>query len=72
MRGRTSRRSWTLLRRGRRSGIFRTDMPLDWQITLIQSLLHGATDATYRSELSPDRAGALVTENVLASLRPDR
>lgn len=66
------RRMQTLLRRGRRSGIFRTDMPLDWQITLIQSLLHGATDATYRGELRPQQAGRLVTESVLAALRPDR
>ncbi len=66
------RRMQTLLRRGRRSGVFRRDMPLDWQITLIQSLLHGATDATYRGELSPDKAGRLVTESVLAALRPDR
>jgi TetR/AcrR family transcriptional regulator, mexCD-oprJ operon repressor len=47
-------------------------MPLDWQITLIQSLLHGATDATYRGELTPEKAGRLVTETVLAALRPDR
>jgi AcrR family transcriptional regulator len=66
------RRMQTLLRRGRRSGAFRADMPLDWQITLIQSVLHGASGATYRGELSPAKAGGLVTESVLAALRPDR
>jgi TetR/AcrR family transcriptional regulator, mexCD-oprJ operon repressor len=66
------RRMQALLRRGRRSGAFRTDMPLDWQITLIQSVLHGASDATYRGELSADKAGRLVAESVLAALRPDR
>ena len=66
------RRMQTLLRRGRRAGVFRTDMPLDWQITLIQSLLHGASDATYRGELAADKAGRLVSETVLAALRPGR
>ena len=66
------RRMQTLLRRGRKSGVFRTDMPLDWQITLIQGLLHGAVEATYRGELAPEKAGGLVTETVLGALRPDR
>ena len=64
------RRMQTLLRRGRRSGAFRADMPLDWQITTIQSVLHGATDATYRGELTAEKAGRLVTETVVAALSP--
>ena len=64
------RRMQTLLRRGRRSGAFRADMPLAWQITTIQGVLHGATDATYRGELTAEKAGRLVTETVVASLSP--
>ncbi|HET9422624.1 MAG TPA: TetR/AcrR family transcriptional regulator [Nocardioides sp.] len=57
-----------LLRRGRREGTIRTDMPLDWQVTTIQGLLHAASGAVQRGELSAERAPALVRTTVLAAL----
>ena len=59
----------TLLRRGRRDGSFRKDMPLGWQVTLVQSILHGASGAVYRGEHSASEAAGLVVRSALAALR---
>ncbi|MEE4021549.1 TetR/AcrR family transcriptional regulator [Gordonia sp. PKS22-38] len=60
----------TLLERGRSAGRFRDDMPLAWQITTIQDILHGASRAVYRGEHTPDVAGELIEATVLAVLAP--
>lgn len=60
----------TLLRRGRRTGSFRNDMPVGWQVTLVQSILHGASGAVYRGEHSPTEAARLVVASALGALRP--
>ena len=59
-----------LLRRGRREGTVRTDMPLDWQVTTIQGVIHAASGAVHRGELPADRAPGLVKATVLAALTP--
>jgi len=59
-----------LLRRGRREGSFRTDMPLDWQVTTIQGVIHAASNAVHRGEVTADRAPGLVRATVLAALTP--
>lgn len=57
-----------VLRRGRREGIFRTDMPLSWQVMTTQGLIHAASAAVHRGELSAQRAPALVRTTILAAL----
>lgn len=57
-----------LLERGRAAGEFRGDMPIDWQISLIQAILHGASAAVHRGEITADEAPVLVRETVLAAL----
>jgi len=59
-----------LLRRGRRAGSFRDDMPLSWQITMIQGILHSASAAVHRGDHTADAACDLVTTSVLAALAP--
>lgn len=59
-----------LLRRGRRDGSVRTDMPLDWQVTTIQGVIHAASAAVHRGELPAERAPGLVKATVLAALTP--
>ena len=59
-----------LLRRGRRAGCFRTDMPMTWQLTLIQAVLHGASSAVNRGDHSADAAAGLVVSSVLGALTP--
>jgi AcrR family transcriptional regulator len=60
----------SVLRRGRRAGRFRDDMPLTWQITMIQSILHGASAAVHRGDHTADAACDLVATTVLAALTP--
>ena len=59
-----------LLRRGRRAGSFRADMPLVWQITTIQGVLHAASAAVHRGEITASKAPRLVCDTVIAALTP--
>lgn len=57
-----------LLERGRAAGEFRGDVPTDWQISVIQAILHGASAAVHRGEITADDAPTLVRDTVLAAL----
>lgn len=57
-----------LLERGRIDGSFRADMPIEWQISVIQAVLHGASAAVHRAEITADEAPELVRSTVLAAL----
>jgi TetR/AcrR family transcriptional regulator, mexCD-oprJ operon repressor len=59
-----------LLRRGRRDGSFRADMPVSWQVTVIQGVLHAASGAVYNGEITSSKASTLVVETVLGALAP--
>lgn len=59
-----------LLRRGREAGVFRATVPIQWQVSVIQAVLHGASAAAYRGEITVDQAPALVRDTVLAALSP--
>lgn len=62
-------RARDLLSRGRTSGAFRSDLPLEWQITTMHAVLHSASAAVHRSEITADDAPRLVRETILATLR---
>ncbi|WP_244963161.1 TetR/AcrR family transcriptional regulator [Nocardioides dongkuii] len=64
------RRFTRLLRRARREGSVRTDMPLNWQVTTAQGVIHAASVAVHRNELDASRAPGLVRSTVLAALTP--
>jgi TetR/AcrR family transcriptional regulator, mexCD-oprJ operon repressor len=57
-----------LLERGRATGEFRDDAPTEWQISVIQAILHGASAAVHRQEITIDEAPTLVRETVLAAI----
>jgi TetR/AcrR family transcriptional repressor of mexCD-oprJ operon len=57
-----------LLRRGRRGGVFRADMPLGWQVTVIHTTIHAASTAVHRGEITADQAPRLIRDTVLAAL----
>ena len=63
-----AKRVRALLERGRKQGRFRADMPVEWQITTIQAVLHAASAAVHRGEFTDEQAPRLVTETVLAVL----
>lgn len=58
----------TLLTRGRQAGEFRGDVPIEWQVSVIQAILHGASAAVHRGEITADEAPSLVRDTALAAL----
>ncbi|MFC8680186.1 TetR/AcrR family transcriptional regulator [Microbacterium ureisolvens] len=68
--GEPARRVRTLLERGRDQGVFTTAMPVEWQLTTIQAVLHAASAAVHRGEITADEAPRLVSVTVLAALAP--
>ncbi|GAA3287412.1 TetR/AcrR family transcriptional regulator [Arthrobacter citreus] len=57
-----------LVERGRGAGQFSTDGPIEWQISVIQAILHGASAAVHRGEITAEQAPSLVRRTVLAAL----
>ncbi|MCK9795913.1 TetR/AcrR family transcriptional regulator [Isoptericola sp. 4D.3] len=57
-----------VLERGRQAGALRADMPIDWQLSVIQAILHGASAAVHRGEITSDDAPGLVRDTALAAL----
>ncbi|WP_156254160.1 TetR/AcrR family transcriptional regulator [Pseudactinotalea terrae] len=57
-----------LLRRGRDAGEFRSDQPLEWQISTIQAIVHAASAAVHRGEIAADDAPLLVRDTALAAV----
>lgn len=57
-----------LLTRGRIVGEFRDDVPIEWQVSVIQAILHGASTAVHRGEITEKEAPALVRDTVLSAL----
>lgn len=60
-------RARALIERGRDAGEFRDDVPVEWQIGLAQAVLHGASAAVHRGEITAAEAPALVRDAVLAA-----
>lgn len=57
-----------LLERGRDAGEFRADVPIEWQVSVIQAILHGASAAVHRGEITAGDAPSLVRDTALAAL----
>jgi TetR/AcrR family transcriptional repressor of mexCD-oprJ operon len=64
------RRVKRLIQRGRKTGVFRRDMPVDWMVSLMQSVIHGASGAVHRGEISAGTAPELVRRTILAAYTP--
>jgi AcrR family transcriptional regulator len=65
-----SRRVRRLVLRGRKAGTFRSDMPVDWMVSLLQSVIHGASGAVHRGEISAEAAPELARRTILAAYTP--
>jgi len=59
-----------LIARGQADGSFRGDLPLEWVVTTVYSLLHAAVDEVADGRFLPDEAGAILEKTLLAVLRP--
>jgi TetR/AcrR family transcriptional regulator, mexCD-oprJ operon repressor len=60
----------TLVLRGQAAGDFRTDLPREWLITTIYTLLHLAAEELNAGRLAADQAGEVVTATILSLLQP--
>ncbi|MGI8330129.1 TetR/AcrR family transcriptional regulator [Actinomadura scrupuli] len=59
-----------LIAQGREQGVFRTDLPTDWLVTLTFSLLHTAADEVEADRLTPEAVPGLLTATLLSALAP--
>ncbi|KGN37194.1 TetR/AcrR family transcriptional regulator [Knoellia subterranea] len=59
-----------VVERGRSSGDFRTDVPTDWLVTTVVTLVHGAADEVRAGRFGMDEAAGYLTSTVLSALAP--
>jgi AcrR family transcriptional regulator len=59
-----------LIARGRRDGVFRTDLPPRWLVTTVYTLLHAAAEDVNAERLPQQDAGRVLEATLLAALAP--
>jgi TetR/AcrR family transcriptional repressor of mexCD-oprJ operon len=59
-----------LLERGQQAGAFRTDLPLDWLVTLFYTVMHGAAAEITAGRLPAADADRVITATLLAAYTP--
>lgn len=64
------RRVQTLIERGQRTGVFRTDLPKTWLVTTAFSLMHAAAEDVDAGRLDPADASRIISATLLAAFRP--
>ncbi|MGH3468024.1 MAG: TetR/AcrR family transcriptional regulator [Thermocrispum sp.] len=64
---RPAERVQNLLTRGQQDGVFRSDLPVSWLVSVLHSVLHGAADEINAGRLSAGDAAASITTTVLAA-----
>ncbi|WP_141579567.1 TetR/AcrR family transcriptional regulator [Actinomadura sp. WMMA1423] len=53
-----------IIRRGRDEGVFRTDLPIAWLVSVVQYVLHGAAEETRAERLEEEETGRVVSATV--------
>ena len=59
-----------LLERGRTEGVFRTDLPTSWLVSVMHNVMHGAADDIHAGRITPDQAAPYITATLLAAFTP--
>ncbi|MGW5723378.1 TetR/AcrR family transcriptional regulator [Amycolatopsis sp. NPDC003865] len=59
-----------LVARGRRDGVFRTDLPLSWLVTTVYTLLHAAAEDVNANRLPQADAGHVLEATLMSALAP--
>jgi TetR/AcrR family transcriptional repressor of mexCD-oprJ operon len=57
----------SLVRRGRKEGVFRTDLPESWLVSVLHSIIQGAAVEVAAGRLPPSRAVEAISTTVLAA-----
>jgi AcrR family transcriptional regulator len=61
------RRIETLIERGQRAGVFRSDLPKPWLVTTALSVMHAAAEDAAAGRIAADDAARLITATLLAA-----
>lgn len=59
-----------LVERGRRDGVFRTDLPASWLVGTLHRVMNGAAAEIEAGRLEPDDAAATIAATALAAFTP--
>jgi TetR/AcrR family transcriptional repressor of mexCD-oprJ operon len=60
-----------IIARGQAEGAFRTDLPVEWLVTTVYTLLHAAADEAADGRLATDAVGEILEKTLLAALKPE-
>lgn len=58
-----------LLARGQQEGVFRSDLPMNWLVTTVYSLLHAAAEDVNAGQLKAEEAADVLEATLLPALR---
>lgn len=59
-----------LVDRGRREGVFRTDMAAEWIVTVFYSLVHAAAREVTEGRMTPEQAGTVLERTLRTAVAP--
>lgn len=59
-----------LIERGRKDGVFRTDLPTSWLVSTMHNVMHGAADEIHGGRLTTGQAAPYITAILLAAFTP--
>ena len=59
-----------LIGRGQRDGVFRTDLPIEWMVTVFYTVMHGAAGEVGTGRLTSADAARVITATLLAAYTP--
>jgi TetR/AcrR family transcriptional repressor of mexCD-oprJ operon len=59
-----------LIERGQVDGVFRTDLPMSWLVSVMQNVMHGATADIEAGRITSDQAAAYIASTLLAAFTP--
>jgi hypothetical protein len=59
-----------LIEQGQRLGRFRDDLPADWFVTVVLSLVHASAEEVEEGRLTSDAAGRYLVTTILGALQP--
>jgi TetR/AcrR family transcriptional repressor of mexCD-oprJ operon len=56
-----------LIERGQADGVFRTDLPMSWLVSVMHNVMHGATADIEAGRITSDKAAEYITATLLAA-----
>jgi TetR/AcrR family transcriptional repressor of mexCD-oprJ operon len=57
-----------LIERGQKQGVFRSDVPVSWQLAVIRSIVHTASNEIRADRIPPSKAEAAMLSTAIAAI----